>query len=139
MCDCVEFCHLKYFLVVAQEGNFTCAAERLHLSQPSLSTQIKQFEESMSAQLFVREKSGVMLTPAGNALMPFAEQVLRLREQAVDSVRAIHKGTAPPLALLACELHNTARMRSNKTKFPTKIKPKFAAPQQPNPQMKLLV
>ncbi len=99
MYDCVEFCHLKYFLAVAQEGSFTRAADRLHLSQPSLSTQIKQFEETVSAQLFVREKSGVMLTPAGNALMPFAEQVLRLREQAVDSVRAIHKGTAPPLAL----------------------------------------
>ena len=66
MYDCVEFFHLKYFLAVAQERNFTRAAERLHLSQPSLSTQIKQFEESMSAQLFGREKSGVMLTPAGS-------------------------------------------------------------------------
>ena len=99
MYDLVEFYHLKYFLAVAQEGNFTRASERLHVSQPSLSTQIKQFEESIPAQLFVREKSGVMLTPAGNALVPFAEQVLRLREQAVDSVRAIHKGTAPPLAM----------------------------------------
>ena len=48
-------------------------------------------------------------------------------------------GQASHLALLACELNNTARMRSNKTKFPTKIKPKSVAPQQPNQQMKLLV
>ena len=47
-------------------------------------------------------------------------------------------GQASHLALLACELNNTARMRSNKTKSSTKIKPKTAAPQQPNQQMKLL-
>ena len=42
MYDLVEFYHLKYFLAVAQEGNFTRASERLHVAQPSLSTQIKQ-------------------------------------------------------------------------------------------------
>ena len=99
MYDLVEFRHLKYFLTVAREGNFTRAAERLHVSQPSLSTQIKQLEESIPAQLFVREKMGVLLTPAGSALLSFAEQALHLRDQAFDSVRAIHSGTAPPLDL----------------------------------------
>ena len=99
MYELLEFRHLKSFLAVVQEGTFTRAAERLHLAQPSLSAQIKQLEEGIPAQLFNRERSRVMLTPAGIALVPFAEQVVRLREQAFETVCAIHNGAAPPLAI----------------------------------------
>jgi DNA-binding transcriptional LysR family regulator len=61
MYELVEFRHLRSFLTVAQEGNFTRAADRLHLTQPALSTQIKQMEDGIPAQLFVREKIGVTL------------------------------------------------------------------------------
>lgn len=99
MYELVEFRHLRSFLTVAREGNFTRAADRLHLTQPALSTQIKQMEDGIPAQLFVREKTGVMLTPAGAALLAYAEQALRLRDQTFDAVQAIDRGTAPPLVL----------------------------------------
>jgi len=99
MCDIVEFRHLRYFLAVAQEGSFSRAAERLHISQPSLSLQIKQIEDCIPAQLFVREKAGVMLTPAGHAILPVVQQLMRIREQLFDTARAIHRGTVPPLTM----------------------------------------
>ena len=99
MYELVEFRHLRSFLTIAREGNFTRAADRLHLTQPALSTQIKQMEDGIRAQLFVRDKTGVMLTPAGAALLPYAEQALRLRDQTFDAVQAIDRGTAPPLVL----------------------------------------
>ncbi len=99
MYELVEFRHLRSFLTVAREGNFTRAADRLHLTQPALSTQIKQMEDGIPAQLFVREKTGVTLTPAGAALLAYAEQALRKRDQTFDAVQAIDRGTAPPLAL----------------------------------------
>lgn len=99
MYELVEFRHLRSFLAVAQEGNFTRAAERLHLTQPALSTQIKQMEDGIPAQLFVREKTGVILTPAGIALLEYAEHVLRHHSQVLDAVQAIDRGTAPPLLL----------------------------------------
>ncbi|MGI0135369.1 MAG: LysR family transcriptional regulator, partial [Candidatus Micrarchaeaceae archaeon] len=99
MYDTVEFRHFRYFVAVAEEGNFTRAAKRLHVAQSSLSFQIKQFEESIPAQLFVRDKSGVKLTPAGDALMPYAKQLLRIKDQALEATSAIHSGKAPPLQL----------------------------------------
>lgn len=99
MYELVEFRHLRSFLTVAQEGNFTRAADRLHLTQPALSAQIKQMEDGIPAQLFVRDKTGVILTPAGMALLDYAEQVLRHHSQVLDAVQAIDRGTAPPLLL----------------------------------------
>lgn len=51
------------------------------------------------AQLFVRENSGIKLTPAGDALMPYAKQLLRIKDQALEAASAIHSGKAPPLQL----------------------------------------
>lgn len=99
MYDAVEFRHLKYFVAVAEEGNFSRAAERLHVAQSSLSFQMKQLEESIPAQLFVRENSGVKLTPAGDALMPYAKRLLRIRDQALEATSAINSGKAPPFQL----------------------------------------
>ena len=99
MYDAVEFRHLRYFVAVAEEGNFSRAAERLHVSQPSLSFQMKQLEGSIPAQLFVRENSGIKLTPAGDALMPYAKQLIRIRDQALEATAAINSGKAPPLQL----------------------------------------
>jgi DNA-binding transcriptional LysR family regulator len=99
MYDDVEFRHLRYFVAVAEEGSFSRAAARLHVAQPSLSFQMKQLEESIPAQLFVRENSGIKLTPAGEALMPYAKQLIRLRNQALEATSAINSGKAPPLQL----------------------------------------
>jgi DNA-binding transcriptional LysR family regulator len=59
---------LRYFAAVAAEGNLTRAAERLFVSQPALTKQIKQLESQLGVQLFTRTRTGMTLTPAGQAL-----------------------------------------------------------------------
>src|SRR4051794_37541830 len=59
---------LRYFAVVAEEGNLTRAAERLFVSQPALTKQIRQLEGQLGLPLFVRSRAGMTLTAAGQAL-----------------------------------------------------------------------
>ncbi|WP_078652830.1 LysR family transcriptional regulator [Streptomyces sp. NRRL F-525] len=67
---------LRYFVAVAEELHFTRAAERLYVSQPALSKQIRALERQLGAELFRRDRQGVALTAAGAALLPYAERVL---------------------------------------------------------------
>ena len=60
--------HFKYFLAVAEELNFTKASEKLFISQPPLSRQIKELENDIGAQLFIRNNKKVVLTEAGKYL-----------------------------------------------------------------------
>jgi DNA-binding transcriptional LysR family regulator len=59
---------LRYFAAVAAEGNLTRAAERLFVSQPALTKQIKRLESQLGVRLFTRSRAGMTLTPAGQAL-----------------------------------------------------------------------
>ena len=74
---------LRAFVEVAQVGNFTRAAERLHLAQPSLSRQITTLEQDLGAELFHRARRGSTLTVAGESLLPLARRMLA----DADSVR----------------------------------------------------
>lgn len=74
---------LRAFVEVAQLGNFTRAAERLHLAQPSLSRQITTLEQDLGAELFHRARRGSTLTVAGESLLPLARRMLA----DADSVR----------------------------------------------------
>lgn len=68
--------HLRYFVVVAEEGNITRAAERLHIAQPPLSRQIQQLEEELGVSLLVRGSRPLTLTEAGQFFYAHARQLL---------------------------------------------------------------
>src|ERR1700712_4617831 len=68
---------LRYFVMAADELHFTRAAERLFVSQPALSKQIRALETALRAPLFVRDRRGVTLSAAGAALLPHAREVVR--------------------------------------------------------------
>ena len=69
---------LRYFLAVAREGNITAAANLLHLTQPTLSRQIKDLEEELGQQLLIRKSHRVALTPEGMLLRKRAEEIIAM-------------------------------------------------------------
>ena len=79
----VELKHLRSFVAVAEELNFTRAAERLHLTQQALSGQIRQLEERIGTKLLERDTRRVDLTPAGSALLESARPLIAGAELAV--------------------------------------------------------
>jgi DNA-binding transcriptional LysR family regulator len=92
---------LRYFVAVAEELNFTRAAERLHLSQPALSKQIRGLETTLRAQLFRRDRRQVELTAAGTALHAVARSLLQdwddgvavVGDTAAQDARVLRVGT----------------------------------------------
>lgn len=95
----MELRHLRYFLAVAEEGQFTRAAERLAMQQPPLSQQIRLLEEEIGFELFARLPRGVELTPAGNAFAQSAKQVLDMLRQGVVHARRISRGELGAIAI----------------------------------------
>lgn len=80
--------HLRALLALAEELNFTRAAERLHLTQQALSGQIRQLEERLGVRLVERDSRRVELTPAGQTLCEHARSLLAGAEHAVQATRA---------------------------------------------------
>ncbi len=85
----MELRHLRYFQTVAQELNVTRAAERLHMAQPPLSRQIRQFEEEVGVALFDRVGRGLRLTEAGRFLLEQSLQLTQRLEETLESTRRI--------------------------------------------------
>lgn len=88
--------HIRYLLAVAEHCNFTRAAEALHVSQPTLSQQIRQLEESLGAPLFDRSGRSVRLTDAGQAYVAYARRALQDLEaarRAIHDVQDLSRGT----------------------------------------------
>jgi len=95
----VELRHLRYFVAVAGELNFRRAAQRLHLSQPPLSRQIHDLEDELETKLFDRANRKLALTPAGEAFLKEARQILSHVERAAQLVRAASRGEAGKLSV----------------------------------------
>lgn len=97
-CPFVEIRHLRSFVVVAQERNFTRAAAQLHVATSPLSRRIRELERALGADLFVRAHHRIDLTAAGEALLPAAREILerfdRLPETVRDAPRAARVGIA---------------------------------------------
>jgi DNA-binding transcriptional LysR family regulator len=83
---------LQFFIAVAEELSFSRAAIKLHVAQPSLSTQIKALEDEVGARLFERDKRHVSLTPAGRRFQSRVASVLSLADSAKAEARSTERG-----------------------------------------------
>jgi len=88
----MELRHLRYFVAVAEELHFSRAADRLHLSPPSLTEQIQRLERELGARLFMRTKRNVALTDAGARFLEEARLTLRQAERAELVARLAGRG-----------------------------------------------
>ena len=85
----VELHRLRYFIAVAEARHFTRAARDLGVAQPSVSKQIRLLEEELGAPLFHRRRGDLRLSPAGEAFLPWARQVVTDLASAVDEAREV--------------------------------------------------
>jgi DNA-binding transcriptional LysR family regulator len=90
---------IRYFVAVATEGNVTRAAERLHISQPSLSAAIKQLEQQLGVELLARRGRRVTITPAGELLRDRGRELLEHAEAVIDEVAGRDRAPAGRLRL----------------------------------------
>lgn len=95
----MELKQLRYFVAVAEELSFSRAAERLHMTQPPLSAQIRGLEEDLGVQLFERSTRSVCLTAAGELFLDEMRLLLSQLEQSVRAARRVGHGEVGRLAL----------------------------------------
>ncbi|MBR1919776.1 MAG: LysR family transcriptional regulator [Spirochaetales bacterium] len=95
----MEFRVLKYFVTVAEELNITRAAEKLNISQPPLSNQIKNLEDELGTTLFVRGKRHLKLTESGQLLYRHAKEILSLAEKTSNEIKLMGKGMNGTIAI----------------------------------------
>lgn len=104
---------LKSFVTVAEEGGIVRAARRLHLSQPPLTRRIQDLEYELGTSLFTRGPRGVSLTPAGEALLPRARQILDLVEDARQvALHPAQPQPQPASGITICHLATPTSSRS---------------------------
>src|SRR5438270_8756888 len=95
----MELRDLRYFVAVASELHFARAAQRLFISQPALSQQIRSLEGELGFKLLERNSRGVQLTREGEAFLPEAQIVIRHADHAADVARALAEGATGHLRL----------------------------------------
>jgi DNA-binding transcriptional LysR family regulator len=101
----LELRQLEYFVAVAEEANFTRAAERVHISQSGISAQVRRLEQQLGAELIDRSTRTATLTPAGSAALEHARAVIAAAsavQQAVDEVTGLLRGRLVIAMVTAC-------------------------------------
>ena len=86
MSDQLNFHHLRYFWAVIREGGVTRASERLHVSQPAISAQLRELEQSLKARLYTRSGRSLVLTDIGRITYHYADQIFGIGKELVDVV-----------------------------------------------------
>ena len=85
---------LRYFLETAREGNMTRAAERLFISQPTMSKQLKELENELGTKLFIRSNYSIKLTEAGMLLRDRAEDILSLVDKTEAEFKSLEEANS---------------------------------------------
>lgn len=83
----INYHHLFYFKTIAEEQSVSRAAEKLRLGQPTLSAQLKQFEEYLNVKLFDRQHKKLILTEQGKLVLHYAQSIFKLGSEMIDSLR----------------------------------------------------
>ena len=102
----MELRHIRYFMAVAEELNFTRAAEKLRIAQPPLSRQIQDLEEELHVKLFIRKPRTLQLTEEGIRFKQYARQILGLVDKSTEELQEMGKGLQGTLYLATVEGHS---------------------------------
>lgn len=122
----MELRHLRCFIAVAEELHFARAAERLHIEQSPLSRAIKELEEELGVQLFVRTTRCTRLTRAGKLFLEHVPRVFTAIQQARDSVKAAANG-----------YHGQLRIALSDGVMPTRFSAHLALCRQDEPELEI--
>jgi LysR family transcriptional regulator, transcriptional activator of nhaA len=120
--NALNYHHLLYFWAVAKEGSLRRASEVLHVSQPSISAQLKQLEESLGAPLFTRTTRRLILTDTGQTVLEYAEEIFSLGRELLTAVRQepggrplrLHVGVADSVPKIIVRQHLTPVFELNR-------------------------
>jgi len=95
----LNYHHLHYFWVTAREGGIARASAKLHLSQPSISAQIKQLEEALGVKLFQKHGRNLVLTDVGRVVHHYADEIFGAGRDLLDAVKSSQPGRGMPLTI----------------------------------------
>jgi len=95
----LNYHHLRYFWAVAREGGVTRAAERLHISQPTVSAQIRELEQALGERLFARSGRTLALTDVGRTVFRYADEIFGLGRELLDTVKGRPTGRPARLSV----------------------------------------
>lgn len=108
---------LRYFLMIAKTENITKAAEALHITQPTLSRQIRELEEEIGADLFYRDSRKIRLTPEGFLLKERAEEILELTDKTIEDLRTSSNKVEGMITIYTGLIRSTDRLTQIITGF----------------------
>lgn len=118
----LNYHHLRYFWTVAKEGSLSRAAQKLHVSQPSISEQIRELESALGEKLFRREGRNNKLTDAGQMVLGFADEIFALGGEMMNAVQ--HRPGSKTLRFHVGVVDSFPKLVTNEI-----LKPVFSLPQ----------